>query len=1150
LDGLAIARQRIATEASQKTGFLNLGGLALTELPEELFALKHLHRLNLGPIYLGEDGQLQLSPVLYEKPNLLVDWIDELAKLPKLRHLSLSGMELSGLGSLRGLSKLESLVCVGAQLRDLGPFHDLSNLQWLDCSQTQVSDLSPLRGLSNLQRFDCSQTQVDDLSPLRGLLNLRSLNCWSTGVSDLEPLQLLSNLQSLDCPATQVKDLSPLHGLINFQSLNCGSTGVTDLGPLKNLTNLHTLNCRSTGVRDLRPLRQLYNLQILICSNTQVSDLSPLQGLVNLNALAFQDAPVSDLVALRNLLHLQKLVCSGTQVCDLAPLKHLTNLEVLDVSGTRVENLSGIESLAKLQSLNCSVTEVRDLTPLKDSSNLRTLACGNSRVHDLTPLDGLSNLQTLNCSWCKITTVSDNFWFKTSLKEIFLFKANILGIPCEILSENAFDNCLYSLRSQLTDLSAGRIKVRDIKLMVLGNGHIGKTQICRRLRGEDYDASVESTHGILVNSAPLPGSEPDRERFQIWDFGGQDIYHGTHALFMRSRAIFLVVWIPKAETTPEHSDGGFVFRNQPLAYWLDYVRHFGGTDSPVLVVQTQCDRPEDEILALPIPNSTLSNFPFKKVLHYSARENRGRGALDEALHQAAAWLHERDGVAEIGAGRWQVKQRLDAMRDEDAARPPVERKWRTITQNHFRDLCKDAGGVSWPAHLLSYLHNAGIVFYRAGLFGNQIIIDQGWILESVYAVLHREKCIRKLQQRRGRFTRSDLADWLWDAAGHSVAEQELFLSMMQSCGICFVHRPPLPDKNIEAEYIAPDFLPERSEIAQDLALKWDIDLPTESVKFDYSFLHPGLMRAVISKIGSAAGLNADYWHGGVFAYEGGTGSRALIEEEKLEGWQGRIRVSIQRGQAALLLERLTALIEEEQHRMGMNAVAVTMTGGSAVDAPKHVYREAIAERASEYPPPLKFAQEPAAQCEYFVSYAWKDDTEEGKQREVIVDQLCAAAQQHGITILRDKDVIGLGDQISKFMKRIGRGNRVFVVLSDKYLKSPYCMYELCELWQHCRQDDKEFLDHVRVYTLPDAKIWTPFDRANYAEFWEKECSELKAKVHHLSVPDFHRYRCMKAFSHYIGEILTTMTDILQPQNFEQLEQYGFSDGSSPGACRR
>jgi hypothetical protein len=32
-----------------------------------------------------------------------------------------------------------------------------------------------------------------------------------------------------------------------------------------------------------------------------------------------------------------------------------------------------------------------------------------------------------------------------------------------------------------------------------------------------------------------------------------------------------------------------------------------------------------------------------------------------------------------------------------------------------------------------------------------------------------------------------------------------------------------------------------------------------------------------------------------------------------------------------------------------------------------------------------------------------------------------------------------GDLISAFMKRIGRADRVIVVLSDKYLRSPYCM---------------------------------------------------------------------------------------------------------------
>jgi hypothetical protein len=38
----------------------------------------------------------------------------------------------------------------------------------------------------------------------------------------------------------------------------------------------------------------------------------------------------------------------------------------------------------------------------------------------------------------------------------------------------------------------------------------------------------------------------------------------------------------------------------------------------------------------------------------------------------------------------------------------------------------------------------------------------------------------------------------------------------------------------------------------------------------------------------------------------------------------------------------------------------------------------------------------------------------------------------------------LGERISEFMKRIGRGDRVFVVLSDNYCKSYYCMSELSD----------------------------------------------------------------------------------------------------------
>jgi internalin A len=255
---------------------------------------------------------------------------------------------------------------------------------------------------------------------------------------------------------------------------------------------------------------------------------------------------------------------------------------------------------------------------------------------------------------------------------LVLYRTIIPRVPTEVLSQDILDDCFNSLHAHLNDVAAGCQEAGDVKLMVLGNGRIGKTQICRRLRHEDFDATVASTHGILVTSAPLTRSDnAATSRLQIWDFGGQDIYHGTHALFLRSRAIFLLVWIPGTENADEYSHGGIAFRNQPLPYWVEYVRRFGGAGSPLLVVQTRCDRPEDELAFPPVPQESLAAFPFRKLLHYSAKQDRGRASLDEALQQAAGWLREKQGIAEIGIGRARVKRRLEEMRDADA---PARRK--------------------------------------------------------------------------------------------------------------------------------------------------------------------------------------------------------------------------------------------------------------------------------------------------------------------------------------------------------------------------------------------------------------------------------------------------------------------------------------------
>jgi internalin A len=174
-DGHTIALARIADETKNRTGFLDLGRLGLTEVPEELFELEHLRGLNWGAYWVDEQGKAReaASDLV---PNLHADLLLALHRFPRLTLASLSG--------------------------------------------TNVTDLSPLSGLSSLQSLNCSSTKVGDLSPLAGLCSLRSLNFSFTKVSDLSPLAGLNSLQSLYFADNQVQDLSALAGLGALQTLH------------------------------------------------------------------------------------------------------------------------------------------------------------------------------------------------------------------------------------------------------------------------------------------------------------------------------------------------------------------------------------------------------------------------------------------------------------------------------------------------------------------------------------------------------------------------------------------------------------------------------------------------------------------------------------------------------------------------------------------------------------------------------------------------------------------------------------------------------------------------------------------------------------------------------------------------------------------
>jgi len=1198
------ARRLIAEEQANQTGFLDLGNLGLTHLPDELFELTHLRRLNLGWFYEDESGEFQ-ETLNSGSENSLTELPSGIAALQRMEILTICGNPIQDMGSLSGLPALIELDCSATNLNELSSIATLTTLQKLNLSnlpirnlahlqklinletlllwETEISDLEPLKHLEalkvlnfgytqvttldalatldNLEDVDCSGSQISDLQPLADLKKLRKLDCGATKVRSLAPLQALTTLETLLAYDVEVKNLQPLQNLKKLKYLSCPESGVSDLHPLRALTELKSLTLANTKVSDLTPITQMEHLRALNCSGTPITDWRALTGLAGLTNLDLSNTEFSDLHLLDNLVALEHLECSATRVKDLAPVEKLSALQTFVCGQTAITDLHPLQSLTKLKRLNISSTPIFDLSPLQPLKSLEFLDCADTPVRDLTPLNDLPNLRTLVINGCQLDDLPQSVVESELLEHLALHETTIPGIPQEVLSDAPYSDCLRTLRAHLHDLKAGSEPIREAKLVVLGNGRVGKTQLCRHLRGLPFDEAISSTHGITVTSERW-GNGDDGETLNIWDFGGQDIYHGAHTLFMKTNAVFLIVWHPDFENSVEEAVDGMRFRNYPLSYWLEYVRTLGRKDCPVIVVQTRCDRPDQEVRHLPVDGEFLQ-IPSLKPCWFSARTGRGRGALEDALRDAVSTLRERDGITTIGAGRMRVLQQLECWRDDDQARAISERQHRTLSQTEFHNLCEQTGGVSSPDSLLAYLHNLGVVFHQPRLFEDRIILDQSWALEAVYGVFDRSKAYPIICSQGGRFNRGLLAMTVW--RHYTENEQELFLSLMESCGIVFKHREASPHYGLDVEYLAPDLLMEKAAIAQQLNGRWNDTEKTWRLEYEYPFLHPGLMRALICDVGNKSGDAGVYWKYGLWVFDQSTGCRALLEQQMENERRGRIVLKIQGARHETLARWLRERVEERNRLFGYPCIEPAVDEfprqedaglrGAARGAGRDHARSELedgtktskAEQIVQEPhfekPPASFF--PPEGPRVFVSYAWGDGTPDGQARQKLVETLCARLDEQGVKVRRDQDELRPGELISEFMDRLAEGDFVLTVISDKYLKSEYCMYELFRIYRNCADKPERFLGRVTPLILPDARLDEIEDRLDRADHWTERAKRLepriKSSMESVGTSAFRKFRLIGEFARNTSDMLELLVDKLQPRDFDRQADEGFRE---------
>jgi hypothetical protein len=179
----------------------------------------------------------------------------------------------------------------------------------------------------------------------------------------------------------------------------------------------------------------------------------------------------------------------------------------------------------------------------------------------------------------------------------------------------------------------------------------------------------------------------------------------------------------------------------------------------------------------------------------------------------------------------------------------------------------------------------------------------------------------------------------------------------------------------------------------------------------------------------------------------------------------------------------------------------------------------------------------------FVSYAWGDTSssasEEDRQRQEVVERLCETVQTEGWQVLRDKTALRYGDMISTFMKTLGQANLVIVVLSAKYLRSPYCVTELYDIYRRSLEKE-DFLRRIIPLALADAQIDTWRDRVAYAQYWEAEFKAMEQDFRQLGEADLKLYKAMRRWHNEVGDMLAYVNDVLHPHGFENIEKGDFA----------
>jgi internalin A len=565
----------------------------------------------------------------------------------------------------------------------------------LDLSGQNLYELpSEIGQLQSLERLDISNNQLTELpDELWGLTRLKHLNLAENRLSHV-PIEIerLQNLGGLDLSGNlltslpgEIRQLTTLKHL--FVNRNQLETLPSDIGRLRGLNTLFLTNNRLTTLPP--EIGRLARLRTLIVSNNLLEELPS---------------------EISKLAQLQRLDVSNNRLQSLDPEIGQLKIATLSLHHNRLLTLPGaIGDLSALTSLDLSHNELLELPP--------TIA----KLGTLETLDLRGNLfVTLPAEIGRLTTLTS---LDLSDNELIVLPPEMGELPEEIflkLQDNPLDEPLPELARRgtrelfayLRSLLEGADPQYEAKVLLVGEGNVGKTSLVDALQDRPFVENRPTTHGIQIEVLDFPHPDLD-ERLQLntWDFGGQEVYRITHQFFFSRRALYIVVWRPR-EGQQENAIEG----------WLRQIRLRVGKNARVLIVATHCDERNPE---LDFP-TLKREFGDLLVGHYKVDNFSGTG-IDDLRNVIAAQAAKLPQMGELVPSRWLL-----------ASEDILKRREPQIAHTEFAAACGSHGlDGEATATLANLLHDLGHIIYYAGDEGLRdiVVLQPEWLTKAIGYVL-------------------------------------------------------------------------------------------------------------------------------------------------------------------------------------------------------------------------------------------------------------------------------------------------------------------------------------------------------------------------------------------------------------------------------